>query len=90
MKEGEKPQEKVAKVNKGGVAKRSDAIPKDFAGPTKPSYSLCCTNDGHVYAKFVVSYDEYIAWSIGSLRPLLLTQEDPFVNWYLKPSIDSM
>src|SRR4051812_49039793 len=36
VKEGEKPQEKVVKAIEGGVAKRGDVIPNDFAGPTNP------------------------------------------------------
>ena len=84
MKEGEKPQEKVAKVNEGGVAKRGDAIPNDFVGPTNPSYVLCCTNDGHVYAKFIGSYDEYIAWSIWVPKTLVTNARGPIREWVPK------
>jgi len=84
VKEGERPQEKVAKVNEGGVAKRGDAIPKDFAGPTNPSYALCCTNDGHVYAKFIGSYDEYIAWSIWVPKTLVTNARGPIREWVPK------
>ena len=84
MKEGEKPQEKVAKVIKGGVAKRSDATPKDFAGLTNPSYALFCTNDGHVYAKFIGSYDEYIAWSIWVPKTLVTNARGTIREWVPK------
>ena len=84
VKEGEKPQEKVAKVNEGGVAKRGDAIPNDFAIPNNPSYALCCTNDGHVYAKFIGSYDEYIAWSIWVPKTLVTNTRGPIREWVPK------
>ena len=84
MKEGEKPQEKVAKVNKGGVAKRGHAIPKNFVGPTNPSYDLCCTNDGHVYAKFIGSYDEYVAYSIWVPKTVVTNARGPIREWIPK------
>ena len=84
MKEGEKPQEKVAKVIKGGIAKRVDAIPKDGVRPTNPSYALCCTNGGHVYAKFVGSYDEYVAWSIWVPKNLVTNARGPIREWVPK------
>ena len=86
--EGEKPKEKVAKAIEGGVAKRGNAIPNDFVGPTNPSYIPGCTNDGHVYAKFFASYDEYIVWSIWVPKTLVTNARGPFVNGSLNPSID--
>ena len=85
MKEGEKPKEKVAKTVEGGVAKRGNAIPSDFAGPSNPSYVLRCANDGHVYAKFVGSYDEYIAWSIWVPKTLVTNARGPIREWVPKP-----
>ena len=84
VKEGEKPQEKVAKAIEGEMTKRSDTTPNDFAGPTNPSYVLCCTNDGHVYSKFVGSFDEYIAWSIWVPKTLVTNARGPIHEWVPK------
>src|SRR3954464_8014871 len=84
VKEGEKPQEKVAKAIEGGMTKRSGDIPNDFAGPTNPSYVLCCTNNGHVYAKIVGSFDEYIAWSIWVPKTLVTNARGPIREWVPK------
>ena len=85
MKEGEKPKEQVAKAVEGGVSKRGNAIPNDFVGPTNPSFVLCSANGGHVYAKFVGSYDEYIAWYIWVPKTLVTNVRGPIREWVPKP-----
>ena len=85
VKEGEKPKEKVAKAVEGGMAKRGNATPNYFVGPFNPSYVLCCANDGHVYAKFVGSYDEYIAWSIWVRKTLVTNVRGLIREWVPKP-----
>ena len=88
VKEGEDaPKEKKNNTEGGGV-KKGNTTPTNKADDFNPSYVLCHASDGHVYAKFVGSSYEYIEWSIGFLRPLLLTSKDPLQNGYLKPSID--
>ena len=74
----------MTKPIEGGVTKRGDAIPYDFADPTNPSYVLGCTNDGHVYAKFVGSYDEYTAWSIWVPKTLVTNARGPIHQWVPK------
>ena len=85
---GEGAHEKKKSKEVGGNAKKGKTIPTNKAGDFNPSYVLCRASDGHVYAKFVGSSYEYIEWSIGFIRPLLLTSKDLLQNGYLKPSID--
>jgi hypothetical protein len=47
-----------------GNAKRTMRNHNNFGGKYNPSYVLCRAYDGHVYAKFVGSPNECIAWSI--------------------------
>ena len=74
----------MTKPIEGGVTKRGDAIPNEFASPTNPSYVLCCTNDVHVYSKFVGSYDEYVAWSIQVPKTLVTNARGPIREWVPK------
>ncbi|XBI55345.1 hypothetical protein VPH35_037188 [Triticum aestivum] len=60
VKEGEgAPKEKKNNV-KGGCVKKGNATPSNKAGDFNPSYVLCRASDGHVYARFVGSPNEYI------------------------------
>jgi hypothetical protein len=45
-----------------GNAKKAMPNHNNFAGKHNPSYVICRSYDGHVYAKFVGSPNEYIAW----------------------------
>jgi hypothetical protein len=53
----------------------------NFAGKYNPSYVLCRAQDGHVYAKFVGSSNEYIAWSIWVPKTLVTNKKGPIEKW---------
>jgi hypothetical protein len=73
-----------------GNAKRAMPNHNKFAGKYNPSYVLFHAYDGHVYAKFVGSPNECIAWSIWVPLPLSLTKEDPLKNGDLKTRLDPL
>ena len=84
VKEGEMPKKNGAKAGEGGRATRGNATPLDFGGPSDHFYILRCAYDGHVYAKFVGSYDEYIAWSIWVPKTLVTNMRGPIQEWVPK------
>ena len=51
------------------------------SGDFNPSYVLCRSSDGHVYAKFISSYYEYIEWSIWVPKTLLANIKGPIQKW---------
>jgi hypothetical protein len=67
-----------------GNAKRAMPNHKNFAGKYNPSYVLCHAYDGHVYAKFVGSPNEYIAWSIWVPKTLVTYKREPIEKWVPK------
>ena len=78
VKEGEAAKEKP-KNKKGGKATYDNS-----AGDFNPSYVLCRTNDGHVYAKFVGSPYEYVHWSIWVPKTLVANAKGPIQKWVPK------
>jgi hypothetical protein len=64
-----------------GNAKRAMHNHNNFAGKYNPSYVLCRAYDGHVYAKFVGSHNEYIAWSIWVPKTLITNKRGPIERW---------
>jgi hypothetical protein len=64
-----------------GNAKRAMPNHNNFAGKYNPSYVLCRAYDGHVYAKFVGSPNEYIAWSIWVPKTLVTNKRGPIEKW---------
>jgi hypothetical protein len=79
-------EEKVREVI--GNAKKAMPNYNNFAGKYNPSYVLCHAHDGHVYAKFVGSSNEYFHGLFGFQRPLSLTKEDPLRNGDQKLRLD--
>jgi hypothetical protein len=64
-----------------GNAKKAMPNHNNFAGKYNPSYVLCRAHDGHVYAKFVGSPNEYVAWSILVLKTLVTNKRGPIEKW---------
>jgi hypothetical protein len=64
-----------------GNAKRAFPNHNNFAGKYNPSYVLCHSYDGYVYAKFVGSPNEYIAWSIWVPKTLVTNKRRPIEKW---------
>jgi hypothetical protein len=60
-----------------GNAKKAMPNHNNFAGKYNPSYVLCRAYDGHVYAKFVGSPNERIAWSIWVPKTLVTNKRGP-------------
>jgi hypothetical protein len=69
--EGERVKEVV------GNAKKAMPNHNNFAGKYNSSYVICRAYDGHVYAKFVGSPNEYIAWSIWVPKTLVSNKRGP-------------
>jgi hypothetical protein len=67
-----------------GNAKRAMPNHNDFAGKYNPSYVLRRAYDGHVYAKFVGSPNERIAWSIWVPKTLVTNKRGPIEKWVPK------
>ena len=67
-----------------GNAKKAMPNHNNFAGKYNPSYVLCRSYDGHVYAKFVGSSNEYIAWSIWVPKTLVTNTRGPIEKWVPK------
>jgi hypothetical protein len=68
----------------GGNVKKGNPTPSNKAGDFNPSYVLCRASDGHVYAKFVGSYYEYIEWSIWVPKTLVTNIKGPIQEWVPK------
>jgi hypothetical protein len=64
-----------------GNAKRAMPNHNNFAGKYNPSYVLCRAYDGHVYAKFIGSPNERIAWSIWVPKTLITNKIRPIEKW---------
>jgi hypothetical protein len=64
-----------------GNAKRAMPNHNNFAEKYNPSYFLCHAYDGHVYAKFVGSPNECIAWYIWVPNTLVTNKRGPFEKW---------
>jgi hypothetical protein len=64
-----------------GNAKKAMPNHNDFAGKYNPSYALCHAYDGHVYAKFVGSPNEYIDLSIWVPKTLVTKKIGPIEKW---------
>jgi hypothetical protein len=67
-------------VKKGDGAhkeKKNNPTSSIKAGDFNPSYVLCRASDGHVFAKFVGSYYEYIEWSIWVPKTLVTNIKGP-------------
>jgi hypothetical protein len=64
-----------------GNAKRAMPNHNNFGGKYNPSYVLCRVYDGHVYAKFVGSPNECIAWSIWVPKTLVTNKRGPIEKW---------
>ena len=70
----------------GGNVKKDNPTSSNKAGDFNPSYVLCRASDGHVYAKFVGSYYEYIEWSIWVPKTLVTVTniKGPIQEWVPK------
>jgi hypothetical protein len=64
-----------------GNAKRAMPNHNNFAIKYNPSYVLCHAYDGYVYAKFIGSPNEYIAWSIWVPKTLVTNKRGPIEKW---------
>jgi hypothetical protein len=64
-----------------GNAKKAMPNHNNFAGKYNPSYVLCRERDGHVYAKFVGSSNEYVAWSTWVPKTLVTNKKGPIEKW---------
>jgi hypothetical protein len=64
-----------------GNAKKAMPNHNNFAGKYNPSYVLCHACDEHVYAKFVGSPNECIAWSIWVPKNLVTNKRGPTKKW---------
>jgi hypothetical protein len=64
-----------------GNAKKAMPNHNNFAGKYNISYVLCRAYDGHVYAKFVGSPNECIAWSIWVPKTLVTNKRGPIERW---------
>jgi hypothetical protein len=74
-------------VKKGESAhkeKKNNPTSLNKADDFNPSYVLCRASDGHVYAKFVGSYYEYIEWSIWVPKTLVTNIKGPIQEWVPK------
>ena len=84
VKEGEGTQ----KVNRNkvdyGNLKKGKTIPTNTVDKLNSSYVLCRASDGHVYARFVGSYDEYIEWAIWVPKTLVSNMKGPIKKWVPK------
>ncbi|KAI5010890.1 hypothetical protein ZWY2020_013027 [Hordeum vulgare] len=60
VQEGESTHKKMKNKEGGDNVKKGKTTPTNTAGDFNSSYILCRASDGHVYAKFVGSYYEYI------------------------------
>ena len=84
VKEGEGTQ----KVNRNkvdyGNLKKGKTIPTNTADKLNSSYVLCRASDGHVYARFVGSYDEDIEWAIWVPKTLVSNIKGPIQKWVPK------
>jgi hypothetical protein len=67
-----------------GNAKRAMPNQNNFAGKYNPSYVLCCAYNGHVYAKFVGSPNEYVAWYIWVPKTFVTNKRGPIEKWVPK------
>ena len=84
VKEGKGTQElNRNKVDDGNV-KKGKTIPTNTAGKLNSSYVLCRASDGHVYARFVGSYDEHIEWAIWVPKTLVSNIKEPIKQWVPK------
>ena len=83
-KEGEGTQkENMNKVENGSI-KKGKTIPTNTAGKLNPSYVLCHAGDGHVYARFIGSYYEYIESAIWVPKTLVSNVKGPIQKWVPK------
>jgi hypothetical protein len=64
-----------------GNGKKAMPNHNDFTGKYNPSYVLRHAYDGHVYAKFVGSPNERIAWSIWVSKTLVTNKKGPIEKW---------
>jgi hypothetical protein len=71
-----------------GNAKKAMPNHNNFVGKYNLSYVLCRAYDGHVYAKFVGSPNECIAWSIWVPKTLVTNKRGPLKNRDLKTRLD--
>jgi hypothetical protein len=71
-----------------GNAKKAITNHNNFAGKYNPSFVLCRAYNGHVYAKFVGSPNECIAWSIWVPKTLVTNKRGPIENGDLKTRLD--
>ena len=65
-------------------AENSGSSHNGFAGKYNPSYVLCRSKDGHVYAKFVGSPYEYVKWSIWAPKTLVANKRGTIEKWVPK------
>jgi hypothetical protein len=68
----------------GGFATRGKATHDDFAGITNPHYFLFHDYYGDVYAKYVGTYDSYIARYIWVPKTLITNKRGPIEKWVPK------
>jgi hypothetical protein len=64
-----------------GNTKKAMPNHNNFVEKYNPSYVLCRACDGHVYAKFVGSPHEYVAWSIWVPKTLVTNKRGPIEKW---------
>ena len=69
---------------KGVDVKKGKTNSSNKAGNFNPSYVLCRDSDGHVYAKFVGSPNEYIEWSIWVPKTLVTNIKGLINKWVPK------
>ena len=67
-----------------GNATRGKTTCSNFAGTNNPNYILYIDYYGDVYAKYVGSYDGYIAYSIWVPKTLVANQKGPIEKWVPK------
>jgi hypothetical protein len=88
------PLSNISFVKEKGLAKEKPknknsgkATYDNSAGDFNPSYVLCRTYDGHVYAKFVGSPYEYVHWSIWVPKTLVANAKGPIQRWVPKTKV---
>ena len=84
VKEGEGTQEVNRNKVENGSVRKGKTIPTNTPRKLNPSYVLCCAGDGHVYARFVGSYDEDIEWANWVPKTLVSNMKGPIQKWVPK------
>ena len=84
VKQGESTHKKMKNKEGGDNAKKGKTTSTNKVIYINPSYVLCRTSDGHVYAKFVGSYYEYIEWAIWVPKTLVYNIKGPIQEWVPK------